>query len=129
MTALKKHKTKIMVVEDDISDHTMLCDYLASSGYEVVSVRDARNVFERIQVTRPDIVFIALMLNDFISGDELVEKFKADPEFNSPIVGMSSQVNTDSEYFYSLCDFQLAKPLTIANINNIISQIFSGENK
>lgn len=116
-----------MVVEDDTSDHTMLCDYLAAKGHEIISVRDARDVFERVRVTKPDVVFIALMLNDFISGDELVEKLKADPEFNSPIVGMSSQVNTDSEYFYSLCDFQLAKPITIANIDKIVTKVFADE--
>ena len=114
-----------MVIEDDASDHNMLCDYLLARGFEVIAVLDARTVYERIQITKPHIVFLALMLNDFISGDEIVEKLKSDPEFNVPIVGMSSQVNADAEYCYSLCDYQLAKPITISNINSIISQVFA----
>lgn len=118
-------KKRVMVVEDDPVDHTMLCDYLASQGYEVIAVPDASQTFEKIKHNKPQLVFMALMLNDFIRGEELVEKLKSDPEFNTPIVGMSAQVNTDAVYFYSICDYQLAKPITIGNIEKITSQVFA----
>ncbi len=117
-------KKRVMVVEDDPADHSMLRDFLAAKGYDVISVHDASTVYDSIKETQPDLIFAALMLNDFIRGEEVVEKLKAEPEFHTPIVGMSAQVNTDAEYFYSICDYQLAKPITISNISNITSKVF-----
>jgi CheY-like chemotaxis protein len=114
-----------MVVEDNLADHNMLCDFLSAKGYDVISVPDAHAVFERIRHENPELIFIALMLNDFIRGEEVVERLKADADFHTPIVGMSAQVNTDAEYFYSICDYQLAKPITISNISNITSKVFA----
>jgi two-component system sensor histidine kinase ChiS len=116
---------KVMVVEDDPADHDMLRDYLEAQAFEVISVRDARNIFEMVGNEKPELIFMALMLNDFIRGEELVEKLKSEPEFNTPVVGMSAQVNTDAAYFYSICDYQLAKPITIGNIRDITSKVFS----
>ena len=118
------NKKCVMVVEDNEADHNMLCDFLAAKGYKVIPVQDAHHIFDLIKKEKPQLIFTALMLNDFIRGEELVEKLKADPEFHTPIVGMSAQVNTDAEYFYSICDYQLAKPITISNISNITSKVF-----
>ena len=116
---------KIMVVEDNPVDHSMLRDFLVTQGYEVNSVHDANIVYEQIERQKPEMIFIALMLNDFITGKEIVEKLKIDSEFHTPIVGMSAQVNADADYFYRLCDYQLAKPISISNISKITSKVFA----
>lgn len=125
MISIAPVQRRVMVVEDDPADHNMLRDYLSAKGYQVISVQDANRMFDVLKDKKPHLIFIALMLNDFIRGEELVEKLKAEPDFSTPIVGMSAQVNTDATYFYSICDYQLAKPISISNISNITSTVFS----
>jgi DNA-binding response OmpR family regulator len=115
-------KKKIAVIEDDATDLDMLSDFLCAKGYNVLKIKDASLAESLIKDYKPNLIFAALMLNDFIRGDELVEKLKSDANFNVPVVGMSAQVNTDAEYFYSICDYKLTKPLSIAHINQIIAK-------
>lgn len=121
---LKKPIKRIMLVEDDEFDHNMLRDYLLAQGFAVISVKDAKNLEEKIAYEQPHAIFTALMLNDFINGSELVEKIRSSKLSDIPIVGMSAQVNDEAGYFYSICDHSLQKPLSISAINKVISNLF-----
>ena len=81
---------KILVVEDNELNLKLFCDLLGAHGYEAQPVRDGREALERARAFAPDLVVMDIQM-PHISGLELIEQMKADPELRAtPIMAVTA---------------------------------------
>ena len=81
---------KILVVEDNELNLKLFCDLLRAHGYEAEPVRDGREAVERARGFAPDLVIMDIQL-PYISGLELIDQLKADPELKAiPIMAVTA---------------------------------------
>ncbi len=81
---------KILVVEDNELNLKLFCDLLRAHGYEAEPVRDGREAVGRARGFAPDLVVMDIQM-PYISGLELIELLKADPELKAtPIMAVTA---------------------------------------
>jgi CheY-like chemotaxis protein len=76
----------VLYVEDEISLHALIEFWLTDAGYQVFFAVDGEEGLEMVRRLRPDLVITDAMMPK-VTGDELVEIMKSDPELaHIPIV-------------------------------------------
>lgn len=81
---------RLLIVEDDVTVATIYRNKLSSEGFQVAIATDGREGQEKARNFKPDAVILDLMLPT-INGVELIQKFRAEPEFkNLPIIVFSN---------------------------------------
>ncbi len=70
---------KILIVEDNELNLKLFCDLLRAHGFEVEPVRDGREALAKAQAFAPDLIVMDIQM-PHISGLELIEQLKAEPE-------------------------------------------------
>lgn len=76
----------VLYVEDELSLHALIDFWLTEAGFVVQLAVDGAEALEMIRTAPPDLVITDAMMPK-ISGDELVETIKADPDLaHIPIV-------------------------------------------
>lgn len=117
-------RKKILVVDDNISNASLLVSLLVPLGFEVIAVYNGPNGIERMKLDRPDIVFLDLVMTG-MNGLEVVQEIKENPDFkNIWIIGLSATVS-QSELkiqFEAMCDDFLIKPIHIDQLLETIQK-------
>jgi two-component system cell cycle response regulator DivK len=81
---------KILVVEDNELNLKLFCDLLRAHGFAAEPVRDGREAVGRARAFEPDLVVMDIQM-PHISGLELIEQLKADPELRRvPIMAVTA---------------------------------------
>ena len=76
----------VLYVEDELPLHRLIGFWLEEAGFEVVFATDGVEALEIVRASRPDLVITDAMMPR-MTGDELVETMKSDPELaHIPIV-------------------------------------------
>ena len=84
---------KILVVEDDPVNQTILLDFLAANGFETVGASSGPEGIERFERDAPDLLLVDIQLPRK-NGFELLREIKSRPEGKStPILLMSAVYN------------------------------------
>jgi CheY-like chemotaxis protein len=97
---------KVLVVDDESNMRFLIRMILEGAGYEVVEAAHGAAALARVKESRPDLVVTDLMM-PVMSGRELVERLRADPETASlPIVVVSA----NSSSVATTADAVLGKP-------------------
>ena len=79
-------RPRVLYVEDEVSLHGLVEFWLEEAGFDVALALDRREALDLIRADPPDLVITDAMMPR-MSGDELVETMKDDPELASiPIV-------------------------------------------
>jgi DNA-binding response OmpR family regulator len=69
-------ETRVLIVEDDPATATFLADNLAADGYAVATASGAGEGLRAVEVRRPDIVLLDVMLDDG-NGLRLLDRLRA----------------------------------------------------
>jgi two-component system cell cycle response regulator DivK len=81
---------KILVVEDNELNLKLFCDLLRAHGYEAEPVRDGREAVERTRAFAPDLIIMDIQM-PHVSGLELIEQLKADPDLRHiPVMAVTA---------------------------------------
>ena len=81
---------KIIVVEDNELNLKLFCDLLRAHGYETEAVRDGREAVERTRAFEPDLIIMDIQM-PHVSGLELIEQLKADPDLKHiPVMAVTA---------------------------------------
>lgn len=107
-------KQKILVVEDNEDNLTVLCDELEYVGYEVISAANGEEAIEKTFTERPDLILMDISI-PVIDGWEVTRRLKADPKTeNIPIIALTAHAMAgDAEKAKAAgCDGYIAKPCT-----------------
>jgi two-component system, cell cycle response regulator DivK len=109
-------KARILIVEDNEDNMTLVRDVLASRGYAIIEAVDGRQGLELAMTQRPDLIIMDLSL-PLLDGWEVVRQLKADPDLRSiPVVALTAHamVGDREKALDAGCDDYLAKPIRLA---------------
>ena len=101
---------KILVVEDDPVNQTILLDFLAANGYETVGASSGPEGLERFEGDAPDLLLVDIQLPRK-NGFELLREIKGRPEGRATPILLMSAVYTDKDH---TADGYLTKPFDLA---------------
>lgn len=111
-------KHKILVVEDDVDNRTLLCKLLEAQGYEVFEAGDGGEAIEITESKKPDLVLMDMGLPS-VSGFEATEAIKSQPVLRDiPIVALTAfAMEQDRKRVLAAgCDGFISKPYDIFDL-------------
>src|SRR5690606_24846489 len=103
---------RVLVVEDNPANMTLVTTILRRFGYEVLQAGDAPEGLAQAREEHPDLVLMDMQLPG-MDGLEATRRLKADPETRDiPVVALTAQaMKGDEERIREAgCDGYLAKP-------------------
>jgi DNA-binding response OmpR family regulator len=115
------YQKKVLVVDDDKDIRELMHLILEMEGYAVTELDNGHDVLDAIQVSRPDVVLLDVMLGD-TDGRDICKLLKNDPEMKDiPIIIVSAShgLHTMHEKQCGANDY-LAKPF---DMNDLISHV------
>lgn len=106
-------KSKILVVEDNVSINDILTFALVEEGFEVMSEHRGKEALERVEIFNPDVILLDIMLPD-ITGYEICKKLNR----KYPIIIISAKNDiTDKLVGLDLgADDYISKPFDIREV-------------
>lgn len=116
---------KILIIDDDIQVHKMLATVLSIKNYTIESLMDARTALDKMRIFKPDLIVLDIMMPE-ISGIELCQKIKADPELASTCVLMLSAKDSQHDRLKGLqygADDYVTKPFHVSTLVRKIEHI------
>jgi CheY-like chemotaxis protein len=85
---------KIMIVDDDPDFVDAVTMILKSATYDVVSVSSPKQVKEKLQVEKPDLILLDIMMDSLFDGFSLCNEIKGSEEYKEfnkiPIIFVSA---------------------------------------
>ncbi|MEM8778050.1 MAG: response regulator [Cyanobacteria bacterium P01_G01_bin.49] len=106
--------SKVLVIEDTISEMELISDYLRESGYTVISTTDAKDALSKIDQHKPHVIVTDLVMPG-MNGLELCRSIKKNPETEKlPIVVCTSK-NQDLDRMWAMkqgVDVYITKPFS-----------------
>lgn len=109
-------KKRILLLEDDITLNDTLTDYLEENDYEVESLYDGEDAYERIYEKSFDLFLLDVNVPS-INGFELLKNVR-EQEIKTPAIFITSLNSMDSfeEGFESGCDDYIRKPFELKEL-------------
>ena len=107
---------RVLVVEDNELNLKLFCDLLRAHGFRAEPVRDGREAISRAREVRPDLIVMDIQL-PHVSGIELIERIKADPELASiPVMAVTAYAaKGDGQRIREAgAEAYVSKPVTVA---------------
>lgn len=124
-------QAKILLVDDDPSFVTAMTPVLESKGYKVEAAYDSEEAMEKIEMLKPDLILLDIMMERLTAGFDLCYRLKHDPEMKKiPVLAVSAITEktgfkfspaTDEEYFEA--DGYVEKPVKPADLLERIEKL------
>ena len=108
-----EEKGKILYVEDNVDNRTLVRRILLSEDYGLLEATDAQEALELLKTTKPDLILMDINMPD-MDGYTLTAKIKAIPGFERvPILALTANVmRGDKEKTLEAgCDGYIQKPI------------------
>ena len=103
----------ILVVDDDAAICEVLSELLGDAGHDVATAPDGRAALAQVQIARPDLILMDLMLPT-LDGAAATRLLKEDPATRHiPVIAMSAGRNLQSRTDDLPANDVLAKPFDI----------------
>jgi CheY-like chemotaxis protein len=115
-------KKKILIVDDNDDIVTTYRVVLDRMGYDVIVVRDGREVLDVITDVKPDLVLLDVLLPG-LSGSEVCRVIK-ETSRDIPVVAITASLSAQTrERMESVgADGFLLKPIDVSDLNRVIKQ-------
>ncbi len=123
---------KIMIVEDEADICDLLSDYLEMKGCKNISkISTGKEANIRIELEKPDVIFLDIQLADNVRGLEVLKKTK-ELLPNAKVVMMSAYKEEHGQESQELGAYDfLKKPFHTDSVDQVLKRIFGqkeGEN-
>jgi two-component system cell cycle response regulator DivK len=105
---------RILIVEDQEDNRTILRDALSTLGYDLIEAFNGEDAVRLAQGERPDLILMDIQL-PLMDGYEATRRIKATPGLNSiPIIAVTSYAlsGDDAKARAAGCDAYVAKPFS-----------------
>jgi two-component system cell cycle response regulator DivK len=122
-------KAKILYIEDNLDNMTLVKRVLEIEGYEVIEAGNGRDGLAKAMSNRPDIIITDINLPD-IDGYEITDTLKKARETaHIPVIAMTANVmKKDREHVLQVgCDGYIAKPIDIGELPSQIENFLKGK--
>lgn len=121
---------KILLIDDDIVLHQLVCKFLLQTSYRCLSAHSGTEGLEMIRMHKPDLILLDFMMPD-MTGDEVYRELLSNPEYAAyrdvPVVILSAKENdtfTKVKMLENGIQAYLTKPFGLRELKNIIDNIF-----
>ncbi len=105
--------SRVLIADDNEQNRELLDAYLADENYEILMANDGQETIDSIEANQPDLILLDIMMPR-MSGYEVCEKIKSDPEKQSIPVLMVTALNEMGDIEKAVkagCDDFLTKPV------------------
>ena len=83
--------TKVLVADDETRIREVLVDILTDDGYDVAEAKNGRIALEKVQLDRPDIILLDVMMPE-MDGFEALKQLNSDPSTHSiPVIMVTAK--------------------------------------
>jgi two-component system cell cycle response regulator DivK len=112
---------RIMYVEDNPANISLLQRIARMGGHEVINYTDGELALTRFKADNPDLVLMDLQLEGRIGGLEVVRELRAQG-FTTPIVAVTAyaMVGDRERCLDAGCDGYLSKPLPVGDVVELV---------
>ncbi|MBD1850586.1 response regulator [Leptolyngbya sp. FACHB-711] len=120
--------SKILVVEDSVSQREMISDLLRKSGLDVTVASDGLEALEKIQGLCPDLIVLDIVMPK-MNGYEVCRRLKADPKTQNVPVVMCSSKGEEFDRYWGMkqgADAYIAKPFQPTELVGTVRQLLRG---
>jgi chemotaxis family two-component system response regulator PixH len=103
----------VLVVEDGLTDMEIISRYLKQAGHSVISATSSEEAQDKIDITKPDIIFLDVILPGK-SGFEICRELKNNPNTSKiPVVFCSTKSSDVDKIWGNMlgADAYLSKPI------------------
>jgi two-component system, chemotaxis family, response regulator PixH len=103
----------VLVVEDGLTDMEILSRYLQQAGYSVISAKSSEEAQEKLDSTKPDLIFLDVILPGK-SGFEMCRELKTNPNTSKIPVVFCSTKDSDVDKMWGTmlgADAYISKPI------------------
>lgn len=117
-------KGRILVVEDNLDNMTLITDVLQSLGYEAILARDGEEGVKMAGTEKPDLVLMDLSLPK-MDGWTATRLIKADENLAKiPVIALTAHamVGDRDRALQAGCDDYLTKPLNLRELAQKLSE-------
>jgi two-component system cell cycle response regulator DivK len=115
-------KGRILVVEDNRDNLTLINDVLSSLEYEVLSAKDGEEALQSASAEKPSLILMDLSLPR-MDGWTATQRLKSDPELaHIPVIALTAHamIGDRERALAAGCDDYVSKPI---NIRELISKL------
>ena len=120
-------KLHIVLAEDDSILSKVLVEELELAGYKVTLVEDGVKLFEVIDINKPDLILLDILMAK-MTGIEVLEKIKMNPATKDIPIIMLTMLSSDNDIKKSTSlgadDYIVKSQHTIADIIKKVNQFF-----
>ncbi len=113
---------RILVVEDNPDNRTLIVDILLTQGYEVLVVPNGLECLGLLERERPDLILMDLRLPK-LDGWEAARRIKSHPEWQDiPVIALTAQamIGDRQKALDAGCDDYIPKPLDMRELTSKI---------
>ena len=91
------NKSRVLLAEDNLTQASIMMDYLENNGHEVIHVKDATSVFSAVDNHSPDVILLARHLSG-IDGIHICRSLKNNSETSGiPIIMLTNKSTTSDK--------------------------------
>ncbi|MCB0190725.1 MAG: response regulator [Anaerolineae bacterium] len=123
-------KAKILYIEDNPDNMTLVQRVLEIEGYEVIPAKTGREGLTKALENYPDMIITDINLPD-IDGYEITDTLKNNQSTaHIPVIAMTANVmKKDREHvFRAGCDGFISKPIDIDELPTLVENFLRGKN-
>ena len=120
---------RILIIEDQEDNRTIMRDLLTGAGFELIEAADGEEAVKLAQSERPDLILMDIQL-PVIDGYEATRRIKAIVELKSiPIIAVTSYALSGDEAKARAagCDAYVAKPFSPRLLLAKVREFLPGE--
>ncbi len=120
--------SKVLVLEDSLSQRQMISDHHKGSGLTVDVASDGVEALEQIQRSSPDVVVLDIVMPR-MNGYEVCRRLKADPKTQHVPVVMCSSKGEEFDRYWGMkqgADAYIAKPFQPTELIGTVKQLLRG---
>ena len=115
----------VLIVEDHPDTQSMVAEHLTEHGFEVLVAADGLTAMQIVRDRRPELVYLDVNL-PHISGYDVCEQIRADPELEDIAILMTSARHSIDVHAYSLeagADVYMPKPYNFQQLTEQVERL------
>lgn len=120
--------SKVLVIEDSVTQREMISNLLRGSGLTVIEASDGVEALSKIQENLPDLVVLDIVMPR-MNGYEVCRRLKADPKTQHVPVVMCSSKGEEFDRYWGMkqgADAYVAKPFQPTELVGTVKQMLRG---
>lgn len=128
LRAGKTVMSRVLVIEDSVTQREMIANLLRGSGLTVIEATDGVEALDKIQGNPPDLVVLDIVMPR-MNGYEVCRRLKADPKTQNVPVVMCSSKGEEFDRYWGMkqgADAYVAKPFQPTELIGTVKQMLRG---